>query len=781
MNQAIYLAAIAKIVFAAAGGVALATTPATATNITLVLEQQLLSQQPTRTPTRQNQPPRTPTRQTQPSRTPTRQTQPQGRPTRQNEAQIPEPVANAVLENLSQQTGLQSSALRIVAVEQKTWSDGCLGLGSPGIACSQALVPGWQVTVGSANQRWIYRTNLSGSLVKLDAEATQQAETVTPPTTRRETPAVRRVTAPPTPATTEETPPPTTRRETPAVTRRTARPTPAITEETPPPPPTAIAPSNRLQPPVAPTTTQAQESFSLAIRQPGSTLSDVVARLSLKAKRDNGYAAEQFIGDYRYRLNQRATFRRGMKPGDRVVVRLYDIQNRLIGYSEFEVLVANAAVNLVLGNRPTQTRVVRTVYGIDINSDGAIDPNTTVYDYFTMISSSAGPAEQVLFLSSLQDVNLTWYQVPGLPVPPQTSVYPSTLSSGASVVFGTDVSPTLTAIPGRESRTINLEAGNASVYDVSQILTTASAPGRIPVPEPTPTPPPLPEVPISFPDVPSNYWARSFIGQLVGKGLLQGYPDGAFRPNEPVTRAELATIISKAFDRNKTREMARFRDLPTNHWAYPAISDAYEMGFLGSPNSRSFNPDQNVSRLDVLVALARGLGYTASGSSDRILRVYRDAGTIPADERRAIAAATEKGLVVSYPNVRFLNPRRVATRAEVAALIYQALVSSGQATAIASPYVVKEGAAVTESTPSRPRQNTERRTTPPRRRTTTNQPVQRTTQPRRQTQPVQRTTQPRRQTQPVQRTTQPRRQTQPVQRSTTQPRRQTQSGQRDRS
>jgi S-layer homology domain len=761
MNQGIF-GVIGRVAFAALGVAIASTTAAAASASTSQVEllsrgagehvsstsDRTIAQQPTRTPSRQNQPTR--------------------RPTEENQVQLPEPIQNAVLENLAQQTGLQTSDLRVVEVEQKTWSDGCLGLGSAGIACSQALVPGWQVTVASDRQRWIYRTNLSGSLVKLDAAATQQlTEGATPP--RAEEP---------------------TSRENPRTTRRTSRPTPPPTatappsEETAPPSPTPVAPSTRIQTPVVQTPASGQESFSLAIRQPSGTLSEVIARVSLKAKRNDGYAPERLIGDYRYRLNQRATFRRGMNPGDRIVVRLYDFQNRLIGYSEFEILLANAAVNLILGNRPTATRVVRTVYGIDINADGLIDPGTTTYDYFTQINGTNAGAEQVLFLANLQDINLTWYQVPGLPVPPQTSVYPATLSSGASVAFGSDLPARLTAIPGRESRIINVEVGNGSVYDVSSVLASTPEPAQ-PTPTPEPVPEPVPEVPISFPDVPANYWARNFIGQLVGRGLLQGYPDGAFRPNDPVTRAELATIISKAFDRNKTRDMATFRDLATNHWAYPAISDAYEMGFLGSPNSRSFNPDQNVSRLDVLVALARGLGLTPSGSPDRILRVYRDAGTISAAERRAIAAATEKGLVVSYPNVRFLNPRRVATRAEVAALIYQALVSTGQANAIVSPYVVKEGATASEpERPSRPRQNSERRT-PIRRRTTTQpvrqtQPVRSTTQPRRQTQPVRSTTQPRRQTQPVRSTTQPRRQTQPVQRFGTQQRRQTQPVQRPR-
>ncbi|HEY9598199.1 MAG TPA: S-layer homology domain-containing protein, partial [Cyanophyceae cyanobacterium] len=61
---------------------------------------------------------------------------------------------------------------------------------------------------------------------------------------------------------------------------------------------------------------------------------------------------------------------------------------------------------------------------------------------------------------------------------------------------------------------------------------------------------------------------------------------------------------------------------------------------------------------------------------------------IPASYRTLIAAATQRGIVVNYPNVKSLSLNTVATRAEVAAFIYQALVSTGEMTAISSPYVV---------------------------------------------------------------------------------------------
>ena len=71
-----------------------------------------------------------------------------------------------------------------------------------------------------------------------------------------------------------------------------------------------------------------------------------------------------------------------------------------------------------------------------------------------------------------------------------------------------------------------------------------------------------------------------------------------------------------------------------------------------------------------------------------IVSVYSDAVQIPNWAQNSVAAATARQLVVNYPTASQLNPSRQATRAEVAAFVYQALVNAGQAQAIPSPYVV---------------------------------------------------------------------------------------------
>ncbi|MBN3994355.1 MAG: S-layer homology domain-containing protein [Nostoc sp. NMS2] len=195
----------------------------------------------------------------------------------------------------------------------------------------------------------------------------------------------------------------------------------------------------------------------------------------------------------------------------------------------------------------------------------------------------------------------------------------------------------------------------------------------------------------TFSDVSSNYWAAQFIQQLSQRGVIAGFPDGSFRPEEAVTRAQFAAMVNKAFQKSQQRSPINFADVPSNYWASSAIQQAYTIGFLSGYPGNRFEPNQAIPRQQVLVSLANGLEYTPSRNTESTLQYFNDASNIASYARSPIAAATEKQIVVNYPNVKFLNPTATATRAQVAAFIYQALVSSNQASAINSPYVVAVG------------------------------------------------------------------------------------------
>lgn len=129
-----------------------------------------------------------------------------------------------------------------------------------------------------------------------------------------------------------------------------------------------------------------------------------------------------------------------------------------------------------------------------------------------------------------------------------------------------------------------------------------------------------PSAPIAaFPDI-ENHWAQPFIRPLAEKGIVEGYPDGTYKPDSPVDRDEFAAVLRQAFSQSAERRIAGgavYKDVPTGYWATSAIEEAYEMGFMKGYPGGFFRPQQPVSRVEVLVSLAQNLklGNTAPTAS----------------------------------------------------------------------------------------------------------------------------------------------------------------------
>lgn len=188
-------------------------------------------------------------------------------------------------------------------------------------------------------------------------------------------------------------------------------------------------------------------------------------------------------------------------------------------------------------------------------------------------------------------------------------------------------------------------------------------------------------------DIQGN-WAQPCIEQLAKRRIINGYPDGSFKPNAPVTRAEFAAMLGNAFpDAVATRTGGKFADVPTNFWASNAIQKAYQNGFLAGYPGGIFQPNQNIPRIQALVSLSSGLKYVPTKPTLETLNsAFADAASLPDYSKSAIAAATEKQLIVNYPNVRNLNPNQLATRADLAAFVCQATGAVGM---VPSQYVAK--------------------------------------------------------------------------------------------
>ena len=180
----------------------------------------------------------------------------------------------------------------------------------------------------------------------------------------------------------------------------------------------------------------------------------------------------------------------------------------------------------------------------------------------------------------------------------------------------------------------------------------------------------------TFIDVPADYWAHDYIEGLAQSNIISGFPDGTFKPNDPVTRAQFAAILRQAFLQSQPATAQTFKDVPANYWATGAIASARSAGFLSGYPDNTFKPNDRILRVQALVSLANGLKYPAGDSQS--LSDYKDADTVPAYARPSITAAAQANLIVSYPAPDQISPNRAASRAEVAAFVYQALVEAGR-------------------------------------------------------------------------------------------------------
>ena len=220
---------------------------------------------------------------------------------------------------------------------------------------------------------------------------------------------------------------------------------------------------------------------------------------------------------------------------------------------------------------------------------------------------------------------------------------------------------------------------------IAPIVISAPALSQNTVPS-TPSATPSPTSTANLSDVSSDYWARPFIQALADNNVIAGFPDGTFRPNQPVTRAEFAALIQKAFsNQSRVRQLSSggFSDVPANYWAASAIQNAYETGFLAGYPGNVFKPNQEIPRVQGIVSLSNGLALSG-GDASTLSSYYNDASAIPNYAVNSVAAATLGNLVVNYPDVKQLNPQQSLTRAEAAALLYQALVKQGRVQPIAS-------------------------------------------------------------------------------------------------
>jgi hypothetical protein len=161
-------------------------------------------------------------------------------------------------------------------------------------------------------------------------------------------------------------------------------------------------------------------------------------------------------------------------------------------------------------------------------------------------------------------------------------------------------------------------------------------------------------------------WAKGAIEELVADDVISGYPDGTFKPEKQVSRAEFAKILSLALDWKQEGE-ANYSDL-NSHWAknYIATAGAHEV-ITGYPDG-TFKPDRSISRAEILTMITRAVKLAEKAEATDIwLPSFIDVNSKHWAFKN-VEAANQLGILPSYIGTE-LKPGEFVTRAETAYLV----------------------------------------------------------------------------------------------------------------
>ncbi|MFZ5646061.1 MAG: S-layer homology domain-containing protein [Bacillota bacterium] len=147
-----------------------------------------------------------------------------------------------------------------------------------------------------------------------------------------------------------------------------------------------------------------------------------------------------------------------------------------------------------------------------------------------------------------------------------------------------------------------------------------------------------------FSDVAADHWAAGFISAGVKSGILKGYPDGTFRPENMVTRAELAALLVNLSGMETSQVTGTVTDVSPEHWAKVFIDSAVKKNFfLYSPGTGSFNPESPASR----EVFARGTALAVTSSPKPSALNLAGRVTPVRGQARIIKAGNEMDLTAS--------------------------------------------------------------------------------------------------------------------------------------
>lgn len=269
------------------------------------------------------------------------------------------------------------------------------------------------------------------------------------------------------------------------------------------------------------------------------------------------------------------------------------------------------------------------------------------------------------------DATLKDLQVAGTTV---TGFAPTLFSYNVGLAAGTTIVPTVTA-------TVN-DTGNAS----AMVIPATGLPGKTTVLVTAQNMTTsdtyivnftLQAAPATFSDVPTSYWGYPAISSLSSKGIVSGYPDGTFKPEASITRAEFATMLVNALGLNTSGTTSTFTDVTADAWYYGTVNAAASAKLVSGTGNNLFAPNALITREEMAVMVVNALGTKAPTIAGTELNAFSDKSAVSSWAVSGMEEAVKAG-IVSGMTASTIAPLDNATRVQAAEMIYNLLPILGK-------------------------------------------------------------------------------------------------------
>jgi 2',3'-cyclic-nucleotide 2'-phosphodiesterase / 3'-nucleotidase / 5'-nucleotidase len=175
----------------------------------------------------------------------------------------------------------------------------------------------------------------------------------------------------------------------------------------------------------------------------------------------------------------------------------------------------------------------------------------------------------------------------------------------------------------------------------------------------------------------SKIWNNDEIESLAAKGIINGFADGSFKPNDTTTRLQLAVILTRSLGLTSTKAYdGRFKDVAANVWYSDEIMAAVEAGIINGKSKDQFDPNAPVNREQAAAMIKRALDYVtyeATGlDSSKTVSAFKDKGKISSFAEKDIEFLLQADIISGKKDGNF-DPKGSTTRAQIVKMVNKAL------------------------------------------------------------------------------------------------------------